>query len=299
VVRTVGWRPDDRAPLPPPASERAADLRRELQEAVGGVSPAGVIVASATDGGGAPASWIPRTVPAWWWPTAIGGGARGLGFGRRVLPPLLPSWSSALDAGLPGPAPPLGSAQSLWDGPYVLCPQPLVGRSRGPVLEAFAGVASGEEALDLVVLGDPDPQVAHRARELGVGTRVHFAGPAARGAEWPWLACARAMVVAGETALPAGLVWRALAVGCPVLAHGARGAAAEIRVWLAAHQLAWTNGGGLASALAVAIERPAALEQVLARGRMRAAAQSSTALVTGLGAALSPLGAPATRRAAA
>jgi hypothetical protein len=263
------------------------------------VSPAGAIVASAAGGGGEPASWIPRTVPAWWWPTAIGGGARGFGFRRRLLPPLVPSWSSALDAGLPGPAPPLGTAQSLWDGPYVLCPQPLGARSRGAVLEAFAGVASGEEALDLVVLGDPDPPVAHRARELGVGTRVHFAGPAARGAEWPWLACARAMVVAGESVLPAGLVWRALAAGCPVLAHGARGAAAEIASWLTAQRLAWTHDRGFAAALAAAIERPAALEPVLARGRARAAAQSSAALVAGLGSVLSPLGAPATRRAAA
>jgi hypothetical protein len=257
------------------------------------------VIASSVAGGGAPASWLPRVVPAWWWPTAIGGGPRGLVFGRRALPPLVPSWSSALDAGLPGAAPPLGGAQSLWDGPYVLCPHPLAPRVADAVLRAFAGVASGEEALDLVLLAEPDSGVAARARALGVGTRVHFAGPAARGAEWPWLACARALVIAGDAALPAGLVWRALAVGCPVLTHGSRGAAAEVAAWLAAQRLAGPPAGGLGAALAAAIERPAALEQALARGRARAITQSGAWFVEQLGGALAPLGAQAPRRAAA
>lgn len=295
VVRAVGWNPTDRTALP---TGSLLERRRSLDEMLAATRPAAAIVASAAAGGGDAAGWLPRGMPAWWWPTAVGPAAGWrFGFARRALPALDREWTSALDAGFAGPPPGPNGAQSLWDGPYVLCPHALTPQNADPVLAAFACVASGLEALDLVVLGDPDPGLERRTRALGIATRVHFAGPAARGAEWPWLSCARATVLAGGAPIAPGLVWRALAAGCPILANGARGPAAEVARWLDGQRLAMREAD-LGAALAAAVARKPEVELTIARGRVRASKQSGAVLPGAIGAALASLDATPQRAAA-
>src|SRR5207253_4515515 len=126
---------------------------------------------------------------AWWWPTALGGPAIFRPW-ARTLEPLVRSWAQPMEAALPLVTPRAGHALPLWDGPYLLVPHTAAGGGLEAALPAFAAAALSADTLDLVVLGDPDAAVEQRARQLGIGTRVHFAGPAARGAEWPWVAYA-------------------------------------------------------------------------------------------------------------
>src|SRR5262249_33597434 len=148
------------------------------------------LVCSSHAGGGLLAERLPRSRPAFWWPTGWGEGdgfldrvtraARRWASGPHRLD--LPLLSSSTDDD-PEPDPLRwcsGDASRLtrrtlplWDGEYLLAPSGLVGRAGAVVLEAFARVARERSSLDLVVLSDPDPDLERRARRLEIGTRVH------------------------------------------------------------------------------------------------------------------------------
>ena len=144
-----------------------------------------------------------------------------------------------------------------------------------------------------------DPGVL--ARQLGIGTRVHFVGSAPREAEYAWLGAAAATVLAGDAPISAGLVLRALACGSPVLPIGSRGHAARVRAWLEKqHGRALPAGEGHARPAAELewwVERGAAVGEAIGRGRALAARHEPEALAARLADALGPR--PATAREAA
>jgi hypothetical protein len=198
-----------------------------------------VIVASAAAGGGPVASVVPADVPAAWWPSGLGGEPARVRFGapRRLLDPL--------EAGRPGelaltwavvpPVVPSRGRLPLWDGDYVLVPMPPGRESALEIFDAFALASADGHAHELVVLCDPDPALESIARRLGVGTRVHFAGPAPREAESAWMSFAALTVVAGPRPIAAGLPLRALAHGCPVHVAGNDPVSGTLRHWLGEH----------------------------------------------------------------
>jgi glycosyltransferase involved in cell wall biosynthesis len=91
------------------------------------------------------------------------------------------------------------------------------------LLEAFARLAAEWPDLELVVLGSGSQHAAllHRASQLGIGERTHFAGFARD--PYPWIARARALILPSRRE-PFGIVLaEALALGVPVVATNAGG----------------------------------------------------------------------------
>lgn len=91
------------------------------------------------------------------------------------------------------------------------------------LLEAFARLTAECPDLDLVILGSGSQQTAlvHRASQLGIGERTHFAGFARD--PYPWIARARALILSSWRE-PFGIVLaEALALGVPVVATDAGG----------------------------------------------------------------------------
>lgn len=231
-----------------------------------------VLWASATPGGGEAARVLPDDVPAYWWPTGHAPATRRPG-------PLHP-----LDTGL---APIDGSAiaddyanrrwLSLWDGPFALVPTLPSARTAERLLDAFANEADGAEGVDLVVLDHPDEGFERLARAAGAAQRVHFVGPAPREAEHAWLGTAAVALIAGDVPLSGGLVLRALAAGCPLLAVGT--GAEPIAAWLERAKLTWAPAvATLGETLSLALRRAPEVSAVRDRGRRAAAAHGANAL---------------------
>ena len=261
------------------------------------------IVASAAAGGGAIARWLPSRLPARWWPSALDASrprlrpwpvarrldALGNGAGARAAHGGPVSVASrALDWAIVDEVAVARRRLPLWDGEYVLVPAPL-GRGAGEeVLAAFAAVARDHEALDLIVLGHPQERFERLARSLGVGARVHFAGPATREAEFAWLKPAAAVVVADPGPIAAGLIVRALASGSPVVDAGAPGARHVLGSWLEARGAATSSGEPTLAALDRVLERGAQVEHAIERGRRASLAHQARSLAARLAAALAP-----------
>jgi len=209
------------------------------------------------------AEQLPAALPAYHWCTGFAPhamSARALSEFDRQMEPCA---GSAFD---------LGRAQrgrlSLWDGPFALAPAPLTPETGQQVLKAFALAATDRDEIDLVVLDHPRPALDALARELDVDLRVHFLGPAPREAEAAWLQTASVALVAGEQAISAGLVLRALASGCPLLPVGEE--AGPLAGWLLARGLAPFAGAhddALGHALEAVLEQGPAIRQWCARGR--------------------------------
>ena len=209
------------------------------------------LVASALPGGGAPGRWLAGAgTRAWWWPTGLAAAGGGEAAVRSGALPVLPGVGPDGGAGAPWPDACAGLEASvladarvsrgqlpLWDGDYVLAPLPLSGAAGLAALDSFAALCGAHDGLDLVVLADPQPAFERLARERGIGFRVHFAGAATRDAELAWLSGASAALIAGDAPLSGGLVLRALARGCPVLAAPRAASAAPLEAWLAARGL--------------------------------------------------------------
>jgi hypothetical protein len=236
-----------------------------LREWVAGSAADAVLVASAVPGGGGVGCWLARgSEPrAWWWPTGVSARAGDtdaaaadadgdpMGSLRRAGPlPVLPGAGHAAGAAEPWPHACAGLEASvlvegrlsrtplpLWDGDYLLVPAALGGAAGTAAIEAFAALCEAHDGLDLVVLADPQPAFERLARARGIGFRVHFAGPAPRDAELAWLGAATAALIAGDAPLSGGLVLRALARGCALLAAPGAATAAPLESWLAARGL--------------------------------------------------------------
>ncbi len=290
-----------------PARGRVAQValldagRAEVGGLIARLRPTAAIVASAAAHGGAAAGWLPKRLPAVWWPTAIAAPA-GAGDGPkpRALPPLTPVGAETIEWAPPEP-PRCGRARlPLWDGDYLLAAGPLAGEAGRDTLEGFAALADDWSACDLVVLAHPQAEFERVARRLGVAMRVHFAGPAPREAEGAWLASAAAVLVAGDAALSGGLVLRTLQSGAPLVPIGAGEPARTLASWLerngAAPGRPARGAREVASVLVSVLERGPQVERAIARGRARAAGFDAGALATRLTAALA--GTDATREAA-
>jgi hypothetical protein len=266
------------------------------------------LVASSNPGGEPAARWLPAGLPAHWWPGGLYAGA---------LPRRMP-WQTARalaaiggrDAGAPAAGCSATAATHaaldwvvldeaalarrrlpLWDGDYLLAPAALAGTSGRQLLAAFAAVALDHDALDLIVLADPQPDFERLARGLGVGTRVHFVGRATREAEWSWLKPASGVLIVGPGPIAAGTVVRALACGCPVLGAGAEGVGPALNAWLADRGAAVAVGGSTIADLRRILDRPAPIDLAIERGRRASEAHRVTPLAARLSAALAA-GAP-------
>ena len=258
-----------------------ARTRATISEWMNKGQPDQVIIASARPGGGAFAEAIPPSLEVSWWPTGTWGTSPAPASSEAAYPHL------ARRAIASGAAPEAvldwsvfdGDGMSrrrlpLWDGDFVLAPVPLSGEAGTLALQAFATLAADWSALDLVVLAHPQTALERKARELGVGTRVHFVGPAPREAEWVWWSTACAALFAGTGAISGGLVLRGLAAGCPLLV-AANESNCPIARWLAG-QGALTGAEGssaarLAALLEQAIDRLPAVQLAIDRGRERCA----------------------------
>jgi len=163
-------------------------------------------------------------------------------------------------------------------------------------LAAFAALSARASGLDLVVLAEPQPAFEREARARGIGTRVHFVGPAPRDAEWAWWAHASGAVLAGGGPISGGLVLRGLAAGCPMTAAGREGPCSILGRWLAGHGCTpWASASGadatdLAATLARMLERGTHGSEAVARGRALAAGQDRKGLAPRLAAVLPMLG---------
>ena len=272
------------------------------------------LVASSSPGGDSIAGWLPAGLPAHWWPGGLFAGAP-----PRRMPWAAPRALAAIgspDAGSRDHAVYAAAAThtaldwaivdesaharprlSLWDGDYLLVPAALAGETGERLITAFATVARDHDALDLIVLADPQPAFERLARGQGVGTRVHFAGAATREAEWSWLKPASGVLIAGPGPIAAGVVVRALACGCPVLGAGADGVGPALNAWLAARGAAVADGGSMVAALRNILDRTAPVERAVERGRRESAAHRVAPLAARLCVSLA-VPAPAVRPAA-
>ncbi len=256
-----------------------------------------VLVAAAAPGAEPVARWLPAGLEARWWPAGLHAGTRRMPWEAvRGLRPIgdrgqeSRGAAAAAHAALDWCAYDEGALARrrlpLWDGDYLLVPGALDGASGEQLLAGFAALTSDHVALDLIVLADPQPAFERRARERGVGTRVHFVGAATREAEWSWLKPASGLLVAGPGPLAATVVARALACGCPILGLGSEGVGPALNAWLAARGAATSDEGAPAGALRRLLDRGAAVERAIERGRRASEAHRVASLATRLRAAL-------------
>lgn len=247
------------------------------------------IVASA---GQAPLeAWLPPGARCAWWPTAL----------------LAPEdarmkWGEVPALNPPDPADIIDRAIAdsprggrtllpLWDGDYVLLAGPLEGAAGGGALEAFAAVAGEYDAHDFVVLADPQPEFESRARALGIGPRVHFAGPAPREAEHAWLSSASAVLIAGNAPFSAGMLLRALAHRAPVLPIGSDGVPGIVARWLSRNGYAPVpQDVGAGARLEAVLRHPSETSEAIGRGVALATARTPQALNRRVVEALALLG---------
>lgn len=256
------------------------------------------VVASPAEDGGRIARALPRTMETrrirtgfapehGWFERLRAGGADG---GRPTVAPTLGGSTMDPSDRRPGQLP-------LWDGEFVLAPAALGGRAGEALLDAFAMLARSHDELDLVVLAHPQAAWEKTARARGIGTRVHFVGPAPRAAEWGWWSQAVAGVPAGPDALSGGLLLRALAAGCPLIAIGVDPVPAALGAWLEGSGLALgPRDEAVEKILLRAARRDGATTAAIARGREVAAAHAVGSLVERLRGLLDP-GRPAAQAA--
>ena len=245
------------------------------------------VVASAVEDGGRLGRALPRGLETRWLRTGFaaehGWFERLRAGGGEGGPPNVPALSgSALDdeQRRPGQLP-------LWDGEFVLAPAPLGGKAGEALLEGFAALTRAHDQVDLVVLAHPQPAWERTARSRGIGTRVHFVGPAPRQAEWGWWSQASAGVPAGPDPLSGGLLLRALAAGCPLVAIGLDPVPAALGAWLEAAGLTLgPRDEAVAASLGRALRRDAAVDEAVARGRAVAATHATGTLRERVAAAL-------------
>jgi hypothetical protein len=266
----------------------------ELGVAFRAFRPDLVLIASAAAGGGPATEWLPAGTRALWWPTGLDGseqapaatGPRAIVIGPSGRTRTHESDSSGgIDASVLDAAAERRVRHGLWDGDYVLVPVPC-----GPAaLRAFAEVASAYDSLDLVLLAHPEPKLQQLAREIGIGTRVHFAGPAPRRAEYAWYRSASAALVSGDGALSGGTVLRLLASGCPIVPVGEGVAVRQLGTWLEARGCAAVTGSDPAArALERAIERGGTVERAIEHGQRLALGHEVESFAPRVAQALKP-----------
>ena len=171
---------------------------------------------------------------------------------------------------------------ALWDGDFVLVPGPMHGTEGVSLLRAFAEAAAERPELELVVLAEPQAELTAAARALGVGWRVHCAGPAPREAEHTWLATAAAVLLPVSQQVSAGLVLRTLAAGSPLVVDPAATGARAVAGWLEA----WGMPAPRATdeALEAALAGEPWVREACERGRTLAAGHEPAALAVCFGA---------------
>ena len=273
-----------------PALDRVADdeaCRSLCQALIPKFEPQLVILASA---GETPlGAWLASRARTLGWPTALlaPGDPRAR---RAALPTILTPDVEEILSWAPVARPRGGRALlPLWDGDYVMAAGPLEGAAGVQAIEAFTSAAEETDAHDLVVLADPQPEFEARARSLGIGPRVHFAGPARRDAEHAWLRSASAVLIAGDAPLSAGLLLRSLAAGAPLLPIGESGVPGIVAGWLARRGYAETAPARSAGRrLQGMLDRDAATERSIAHGVSLAAALEDPSRLERLAAALDP-----------
>lgn len=259
-----------------------------------------ILIAGSEPGGGRIARGLPPGIPARHWPTGFAAAPRlfsgGAPLASIAAPTVDPREAGAEWSVWDRPA--RRGRQSLWDGDYVVVPSALAGRAGREALGVFAAAAATRNELDLVVLGRLDETMKRRAEELGIDTRVHFAGDAPREAERSWIASASAVLLAEDGPCAGGLVWRTLSAGTPIVALDSGRASREVARWLERHGCAEPRPDGDATrALRRALSAPRELAESIAAGRALAAEHTVEIIGTRLAAILSPPAAP--RRAAA
>ena len=285
----------------------AAAARRAVADRMAQVRPDLVVIASCAASGGTLARGL-NAPERWWWPTGVGAAPRrwSLWPGARQTITTLPGGSGVTESATPGAAALDWAAHDaferphsklpLWDGRYVVVPAPLGGEAGRALLQAFAELDARWDRVDLVVLADVQEDFQAHARSIGIGARVHFAGPATADAELTWLGGAAGVALASSHPVAASLVLRTLARNVPLITIGLL--AAPVNAWLTSRgalPLPWTAAKLPARALlGDALERNRAVEAACARGVEVAHQHSATALAARLGGVV-----PGVRRRAA
>jgi len=271
-------------------SERQQNDIQRLDEERGGDAVRGaaeawqadhIVWVSAATGGGEPARALGAGRPAHWWPSGWTP-LRAPGPLAPLAPGLTPGDACVIEGERPR-----GARLSLWDGPYALAASPLRPADAEHLFDGFARAADQRDEVDLVVLDHPDPELESRARDAGIGQRVHFVGRAPREAECAWLQHARVAFVSLQRPLAAGLVLRALAAGCPLLPVGA--ASEPVADWLREQGATWAKPGRARlgwDTVAAALARTPAVETAVARGRARATEANAATLAARFAPAL-------------
>jgi hypothetical protein len=244
---------------------------------------AAIQVASSARGGGRVARGLAEFGAIEWWPTGLASRApgwfeRGRGTGTRAERYGEGSDGVAALNGAIAEPPPVGRARApLWDGDYLLAPLPLGAPAAATLLRAFAPLSTSWSGLDLIVLAPADRAALALARKLGIGARVHFAGPATPRAERAWFASASALVFDAGRPVSAALVLRALACGAPLLPIQDGPVAAAIAEWIEREGSTAPASFG-ADALARILERGEAVERAIEQGRRIAARHEPEAM---------------------
>lgn len=276
----------------------AAAARRVVADRMAQVRPDIVVIASCAAAGGALARGV-RAKATWWWPTGVGVAPRrwSLWNPRRAAVAMLNDVTAAGGAShrVPGAEALDWAAHDalerphsklpLWDGRYLVVPAPLGGDAGRALLQGFAELDARWDRVDLVVLADMQEDFLAHARSLGIGTRVHFAGPATADAELTWLGGAAGVALAPEGPVAASLVLRTLARNAPLIVLGPL--AVPVQAWLTdrgALPLPWTAAKLPARAMMNdALERDRAVEAACARGIEVSRHHAATALAVRLG----------------
>ena len=288
----------DRAVADGTPAESATGVRRVVDDAACGACVRALFPRSAPDlaivasAGEAPLQdWLPPGTRCAWWPTALLAPQDTRMRWRQVPALNSPEPTDVLDCSIAESPRGGRTLLPLWDGDYVLAAGPLEGASGVAALEAFAAVAGEYDAHDFVVLADPQPEFEVRARALGIGPRVHFAGAARREAEHAWLGSASALLIAGNAPLSAAMLLRAMARRAPVLPMGSDGVPGIVARWLDGNDYAAApQGGGSGEWLEAVLRRSPATVEAIGRGLALVAARPPQALNRRVVEALALLG---------
>lgn len=279
-----------------PVFQAGPALRDQLRAATTGSRFDRAVVASATAGGGALARLMPRDTPSYWWPTGLATASAADPLarlvdrltGRRELPSMWEGSEALADQA----ADPLGGAANvnrdatrpclpLWDGDVVVVPEGFAGPGGRAVLEAFADLADDRSGVDLVAWTDAPVEGESYARRLGIEGRVHHVGSPSRLAEWAWWKHSQVVILTGARPISRGLLLRALASGCPVLAVAHDREFASAASWLSRQgcaRVVEAERRTVASALEAMLERGGEVDTQIARARSLSATRTRETL---------------------